>query len=115
MAKTKKAGHSFEDYFKRALNPMLVLVLLKEESMYVYQMQQELKRRSGGTYTISLLYPVLYRLEEQGYLVLSQQQITEDNRVRGYYSITPEGLEYLEHIKEVYRDLCQAVEIILQS
>ena len=55
MAKTKKAGHSFEDYFKRALNPMLVLVLLKEESMYVYQMQQELKRRSGGTYTISLL------------------------------------------------------------
>ena len=58
---------------------MLVLVLLKEESMYVYQMQQELKRRSGGTYTISLLYPVLYRLEEQGYVVLSQQQITEDN------------------------------------
>ena len=27
---TKDTGHSFADYFKRALNPLLVLLLLSE-------------------------------------------------------------------------------------
>lgn len=66
MARGKKSdkdsGHSFEDYFKRAASPMLVLHLLDEQPMYVYQMTQELERRSFGVYTLSLLYPVIYRL-----------------------------------------------------
>ena len=56
MARGKKSdkdsGHSFEDYFKRAASPMLVLHLLSEEPMYVYQMTQELERRSFGVYTL---------------------------------------------------------------
>ena len=59
------SGHSFEDYFKRAISPMLVLHLLSQQPMYVYQMQQELSRRSQGRYTLSLLYPVLYRLVKE--------------------------------------------------
>ena len=47
---------------------MLVLHLLDEQPMYVYQMTQELERRSFGVYTLSLLYPVIYRLVDQGYL-----------------------------------------------
>ena len=39
---TKDTGHSFADYFKRALNPLLVLLLLSEQPMYVYEMMREI-------------------------------------------------------------------------
>lgn len=108
----KETGHSFEDYFKRAVNPMLVLLLLSERAMYVYEMAPELERRTGGRYVISLLYPVIYRLVEQGYVREGEKKISDDNRVRQYYEITPEGSVYLQEIRGIYAALSQAVEQI---
>lgn len=79
---TKDTGHSFADYFKRALNPLLVLLLLSEQPMYVYEMMREISKRSDGRYTISLLYPVIQRLLSQGYVCEGQKAISDDNRVR---------------------------------
>lgn len=70
---TKDTGHSFADYFKRALNPLLVLLLLSEQPMYVYEMMREISKRSDGRYTISLLYPVIQRLLSQGYVCEGQK------------------------------------------
>ena len=78
---TKDTGHSFADYFKRALNPLLVLLLIS--------------KRSDGRYTISLLYPVIQRLLSQGYVCEGQKAISDDNRVRQYYEITSDGISYL--------------------
>lgn len=78
---TKDTGHSFADYFKRALNPLLVLLLLSEQPMYVYEMMREISKRSDGRYTISLLYPVIQRLLSQGYVCEGQKAISDDNRV----------------------------------
>lgn len=107
------AGHTFEDYVKRALNPVLVLHLLQEESMYVYQMQQEMAERSNGRYVLSLLYPVLYRLVKLGYAQEGEKRISEDNRVRQYYEITPAGREYLADLKRQLTELMQATQDIL--
>lgn len=109
----RKAGHSFEDYIKRALNPLLVLHLLSEQSMYVYQMQQQMALRSQGRYTLSLLYPVIYRLVEQKYVREGERRVSTDNRVRLYYEITQEGREYLEKIKTEFQQLVQAVQAII--
>lgn len=107
------AGHSFEDYIKRALNPLLVLHLLSEESMYVYQMQQQMTARSHGRYNLSLLYPVIYRLVKQGYVQEGERRISADNRVRQYYQITSEGKGYLEDLKMEFLQLVQAAQEIL--
>lgn len=109
---TKETGHSFEDYFKRAVNPMLVLEILSERSMYVYEMANELEKRSNGHYTISLLYPVIYRLASHGFVREGPKAISEDNRVRQYYEITPEGTAYLHQIEEVYDQMVEAVQQI---
>lgn len=111
----KDSGHSFEDYFKRAASPMLVLYLLSQEPMYVYQMTQELERRSFGVHTLSLLYPVIYRLVDQGYLVEGEKQISPDNRVRQYYCITAAGREYLHSLFPRYLKLHQAVLDIMDA
>lgn len=35
----KNSGHSFEDYFKRALNPLVILSILQERPKYAYLLQ----------------------------------------------------------------------------
>lgn len=106
-------GHSFEDYFKRAANPMVIMSLLQERPKYAYEMTQELKERTGGEYTMPLLYPVLYRLQEQGFIEESDKIISENNRVRNYYRLTPSGCEYLAEIKAQFVRLCHHVANIV--
>ena len=52
--KNDNTGHSFLAYFKRATSPLVVLRLLLEKPMYGYELTQEMKRRSGGNFTIYL-------------------------------------------------------------
>lgn len=112
---TKDPEHSFEDNFKRATSPMVTLLLLSEKPMYVYRLSQELERRSNSSYKMNFLYPVLYRLQQQGYVTESSQEITESHRTRNYYTITDSGRKYLESMLEKYRDLLGAVDIIISG
>ena len=111
----KDAKSSFEDSFKRATSPMMTLLLLNEKPMYVYNLSQELKKRSNSTYKMNFLYPVLYRLQEQGYVCEYTQEITESHRTRNYYAITDEGKEYLKFMLEKYRELLNAVDVVIEN
>ena len=105
VEKKSDAGHSFEDYFKRAMNPLIILSILMERPKYAYEMTQELKQRSGGLYQMPLLYPVLYRLEKSGYVEISETVISEKNRTRNYYRITEAGKDYLDACVAQYEAL----------
>ena len=111
---SKDKGHSFEDYFKRAVNPFLVLLLLSERPMYVYEMANELEKRSEGKYCLSLLYPVIYRLVSQGFVIEGEKLISNDNRVRQYYKITSEGLDYLNKIEVIYERMTETIKKICE-
>lgn len=111
----KESGHSFEDYFKRATSPMMTLLLLDEKPMYVYKLSQELEKRSNSTYKMSFLYPVLYRLQQQGYVEEYSQEITESHRTRNYYAITEKGKKYLNYMLTKYRELLGAVDMVINS
>lgn len=104
--KNDERGHSFEDYFKRAVNPMVILTLLCERPKYAYEMTQELKEKTGGGYQMPLLYPVLYRLQSQGYIEQAEKIISVDNRIRNYYRITDAGIKHLSKLKVEYLKLC---------
>ena len=80
------------------------LRILSDRPMYGYELIQELKQRSGGKYQLSLLYPVLYRLEEQGYLTVSASEIV-DGRARNYYAVTAAGREYLRQTLAEYDEI----------
>ncbi len=101
------ASHTFESYYKRATSPLIVLQLLKDQVMYGYQISQAMQKQSDGRYTIAVLYPILYRLEEQGYIRVDHTEVI-NNRARGYYAITEEGTAYLERALQEYRELHEA-------
>lgn len=99
-----QTGHSFAAYFKRAASPLIVLALLKDKAMYGYEISQAMNLRSNGKLTVSVLYPVLYRLEEQGYVRISDTTV-ENGRARSYYAITEAGRVYLTQTAAEFREL----------
>ncbi len=105
----KDAADSFEDGLKRAASPMMTLFILNEKPMYVYKLSQELERRSNSTYKMTFLYPVLYRLQQQGYVT------TENHRTRNYYAITDSGREHLKFMLKKYREILMAVDMVIEG
>ena len=114
MKKMDSTGHSFLAYFKRATSPLLVLRLLLEGPMYGYEISQMMKQRSGGAFTISVLYPVLYRLEKQGFIETSDS-LTVDGRARSYYQITLAGRDYLSETLADYHMISSVFEKLVEG
>ena len=83
---------------------MLVLSLLKQQSMYGYQMIRELEQRSQMVFRLQegTLYPVLHSLEQQG-AVISMQKTAENGRMRKYYEITSHGKKLLQEKAEEWK------------
>ena len=105
--------NNFEAQFKRSTIPLLVLQLLSEREMYAYEIIQETLKRSEGNYKMPLLYTVLNKLKDQGYVIESHKEVSDSNRVRIYYAITPEGCTYLSVLKDEYNILSEAVNKII--
>ena len=101
-----EASHSFSSYYKRAVSPLLVLSLLRERPMYGYELSARVSDQSEGLLKVSVLYPVLFRLQAQGYIETSSNVIV-DGRARSYYAITEAGRTYLEKTLAEYRKLNQ--------
>lgn len=76
--------------------PLILSILSKGES-YGYALIQEVKRLSGDKieWTDGMLYPVLHRMENEGWIVSRWGQ-SETGRKRKYYSLQKEGEKALE-------------------
>jgi DNA-binding PadR family transcriptional regulator len=76
--------------------PMILSILLNGEN-YGYQIIQSVKRISAGQleWSDGMLYPVLHRLEKDGF-IRSKWKISEEGRRRKYYIITDLGRTELE-------------------
>lgn len=81
------------DYFRNGTIEMIALSLLNEADLYGYQLVQTIAERSGGVISIQIgsLYPVLYRLRDDGYISETQVPIGR-RKFRIYYHIEPSGV-----------------------
>jgi DNA-binding PadR family transcriptional regulator len=92
----------------------IVLKLLKEEGpMYGYQITRRVEELTAGKMklTYGALYPVLHKLEKEEILVTTSELY--NNRLRVYYSLTPEGHSVVaEKIKEL-NDFIESLKLIV--
>ena len=88
--------------FKKGSVEMLILTLLNDQTMYGYQISQEISVRSGNIINIpeGSLYPTLYKLLEENY-VADERRLVGKRMSRIYYSITDMGKKRLQ---DLYRD-----------
>jgi len=79
--------------------PLLLSILAEGES-YGYRIIKEIKERSRGNleFAEGTLYPVLKKLEEKK-LIISKWKISDNERQRKYYRLTPAGKKQLQSEK----------------
>ena len=79
----------------------LILSILEDEESYGYAIIRKVKTLSKDRmgWTEGMLYPVLHRLESQGF-VESSWRVSENGRRRKYYRIRPEGRDELQALRE---------------
>jgi PadR family transcriptional regulator PadR len=90
----------------------LILSLLSSGESYGYAIIQEVKKRSAERmqWTDGMLYPVLHRMEERGW-ISSRWKAAENGRKRKYYSIKKDGKQALNQQREQWT----AVHAVLAS
>jgi PadR family transcriptional regulator PadR len=82
----------------------LILSILEEGESYGYAILQRVRALSDGDmeWTDGMLYPVLHRLEAQGY-VRSRWGESETGRKRKYYALKTDGRKALAEQKEQWQ------------
>ena len=100
------------DSIKKAFTEMMVLFLLRQKPMYVYEMSQEMSRLTGGVYTFNTLYLAIYRLQEHGHIAEAGKQ-EADNRIRVYFKLADAGQRYLDELLPTYREMIGALDALL--
>lgn len=107
---------STQQSFRRGVMSLVILALLKREDMYGYQLVQETANASGGRLTTQegSLYPVLYRLLDQG--MISDRKVQVSKRMsRIYYHLEPSGEARLQELIREYEDMTQGVFQIIRE
>jgi DNA-binding PadR family transcriptional regulator len=79
----------------------LILSLLSRGESYGYALIQEVRRLSGDQieWTDGMLYPVLHRMEDNGW-IKSRWVAVENGRRRKYYSLKKDGHQVLKDKRE---------------
>lgn len=94
---------------------MLLLKLLEEEDMYGYQMIRKLEERSNQVFSLKegTLYPILYRLEDEG-LVESKWSEAENKQLpRKYYLMTDKGRQALEEMYQSWQQITDGIRKLM--
>ena len=110
------AGDSSQASFRRGVMSLVILALLKREDMYGYQLVQETARASGGKLTTQegSLYPVLYKLQEQG--LISDRKVQVGKRMtRVYYYLEPAGADRLQQLIQEFEEITQGIRRIVEE
>ena len=107
----------YERQMKKGVLDMIVLKSLSEQPKYGYQLISELQERSQGVFLLKegTLYPVLYRLEDEG-MITSRWSEPEGKQVPSkYYVITEKGTQSLGEIIDIWKQIGAGIARILEE
>ena len=81
---------------KRGSAELAILALLADEPLHGYEIARRIEKQSGGVlkFTLASLYPLLYRMENRGW-VRGAWQTLPSGRQRRCYELTPKGRKQL--------------------
>lgn len=105
----------FERQLKKGVLEMLVLRLLAQHPSHGYELIQRLRKGSGGMLDLKegTLYPILYRLEDDGCITSAWQNIAPGKQrptPRKIYTVTPAGQETLSRQLESWNAFAACVK-----
>jgi PadR family transcriptional regulator len=98
---------------KKGSAELLILSLVEDRQRHGYEISKLIDSRSNGTlsFNVASLYPLLYRLEERGWIQGRWVEKAGERR-RRFYKLTPEGRKVLTAQRTVWRNFVKAVNRI---
>ena len=102
----------FLQQLKKGALEMLVLELISQKPSYGYELLTRLKDGSGGLFTLKegTLYPILYRLEDDGLISASWQEGEGRKTPKKIYTATEKGVRVAAHRRSLWVGFSQTVE-----
>lgn len=107
-----------DNQLKKGILSIIVLKLIAERDMYGYEIIQLLDEISEGFYKSKegTLYPVLYRLEDNGWIEYYRIMPKEERKIpRKYYKITTKGIDALKEQIVLWKYFNRITNKILDS
>lgn len=94
---------------------MIVLQMLSKADSYGYEISSNISDATNGVIDIKegVLYPILYKLVEDGSITSYDKVVNRRNRV--YYTLTKSGNTTLQYMIKEYKELTQAVNILIDE
>lgn len=95
---------------KRGSAELAVLTLLERRAMHGYEIAKRVEQETNGVlkFDVASLYPLLYRMEKDGW-VAAEWQESETGRKRRCYKLTREGKKQLVPLRAQWRSFFEAL------
>jgi transcriptional regulator len=95
---------------KKGSAEFLILALLDAEPRHGYELQKLIESRSRGvlSFNVASLYPLLYRMEDRGWIVGRWIEKAGERR-RRFYKLTAAGRAALEAQRASWREFVAAI------
>lgn len=102
---------------KKGVLEMLVLEIICQKATYGYELMAQLKERSADLFTLKegTLYPILYRLEDDGMILSSWSQGQGKTAPKKMYQATEKGLLERQRRFRVWKDFYRTVNGFYQE
>ncbi|HEV8599773.1 MAG TPA: PadR family transcriptional regulator [Gemmatimonadales bacterium] len=100
--------------WKKGSAELLILSLLEHEARHGYELNKLIDSRSRGVlrFHVASLYPLLYRLEQRGWIEGRWVEKAGQRR-RRYYRLTPAGRKVLAKQRQSWSAFAQAIGRII--
>lgn len=102
----------FTQQLKKGVLEMLVLSLICDQATYGYELLTRLRERSGGSLALKegTLYPILYRLEDDGLIQARWSQGEGRVAPKKMYEATEAGRAENTRRQLVWKEFCGTVQ-----
>jgi transcriptional regulator len=100
----------FDRELKKGSAELLILSLVETRARHGYEISKLIDQRSEGRlhFKVASLYPLLYRLEERGWIAGRWIEKAGERR-RRFYRITPDGKRMLAAQRDHWRGFVDAI------
>lgn len=97
---------------KKGVLEMLVLETVCDSPTYGYELLTRLREKSGGLFALKegTLYPILYRLEDDGMIAAEWSQAEGRSAPKKMYSATEKGRQERLRQMKIWRDFVSTVD-----
>ena len=101
---------------KKGSAELLILSLLSQRPLHGYELSKLIEARSEGAvrFKVASLYPLLYRLEERGWIKGTWVEKPGERR-RRFYRLTPVGQRVLLQQRQTWDEFVEAVRLVTRG